>query len=53
MLYANNVLPPFQIVGRLIFSTSNLITHLIQKFVQNTTSFVVAIFINTSSSIII
>ena len=31
------------------FLISNLTTHLIQKFVQNITSFVVACFINTSS----
>ena len=37
----------FQIVGRLIFSTINLTTRLIQKFVQNITSFVVGCFINT------
>ena len=43
------LLPPFQIVGRLIFSTLNLTTRLIQKFVQNITSFVVACFINTNS----
>ena len=36
------LLPPFQIVGRLTFWIPSLITRLIQKFVQNITSFVVA-----------
>ena len=48
-LYKKNmhkmVLPPFQIVGRLTFSTLSLTTRFIQKFVQNITSFVVACFI--------
>ena len=43
------ILHPFQIIGRLIFSTLNLTTRLIKKFVQNIT-FVVACFINMSSS---
>ena len=46
----NPILPPFQIIGRLTFLTSNLTTRLIQKFMQNITSFVVDRFINTSSS---
>jgi len=44
------ILPPFQIIGRLIFSTSSLTTCFIQKFVQNITSFVVTCFINISIS---
>ena len=45
------LLPPFQIIiGRLTFSTPKLTTRLIQKFVQNITSFVVACFINISIS---
>ena len=34
------VLPPFQITVCLIFLTPSLTTHLIQKFVENITSFV-------------
>ena len=43
----------FQIVGRLIFFTLNLITRLIQKFMQNITFFIINCFINTKSSRII
>jgi hypothetical protein len=38
-----------QIVRRLTFLTPSLTTRLIQKFVQNITSFVMAWFINQSS----
>ena len=40
---------PFQIIIRLTFFTASFATHFIQKLVQNTTSFVVACFINKSS----
>jgi len=45
------LLPLFLIIGRLTFFTSNLTIRLIQKLVQNINFFVVAYFINTSSSI--
>jgi hypothetical protein len=44
------VLPPSQIIRRLTFLTSSLTTRLIQKFVQNINSFIVAWYINKSSS---
>jgi len=47
----SNLLPLFLIIGRLTFFTPSLTIHLIQKFVQNVNYFVVAYFINTSSSI--
>ena len=46
----NLVFPPFQMIGRLVFSTPSLTTRFIKKFVQNVTSFVVTYFINISSS---
>ena len=51
ILEAFELLPPFLIIGRLTFFTPSLTIRLIQKFVQNINSFVVAYFINTSSSI--
>ena len=39
------VLLPFQIIVSLIFLTSNLITHLIHKFIQNIISFVASFII--------
>jgi hypothetical protein len=44
------LLNPSQIIRHLTFFTPSLTTRLIQKFVQNITSFVVAWFINKSSS---
>ena len=44
------ILSPFQIISRLNFFASNLITCLIQKFVQNIISLIVGCFINTRSS---
>ena len=44
------VLNPSQIIRRLTFLTPSLTTRLIQNFVQNITSFVMAWFINKSSS---
>ena len=44
------ITPPFQIIGRLIFLIPSLTTHIIKKFMQNITSFVVGCFINTRSS---
>ena len=38
------ILPPFQIIGRLTFSILSLTTHLLQKFVQNITSFCCGLF---------
>ena len=46
----NLVFPPFQMIGRLVFSTPSLTTRFIKKFVQNVTSFVVTYFINISCS---
>ena len=48
-VYIKHILPPFQIVVGLTFSTLSVITRLIQKFMQNVTSFVVACFINKRS----
>jgi len=48
-VYIKHILPPFQIVVGLTFSTLSLTTRLIQKFMQNVTSFVVACFINKRS----
>jgi hypothetical protein len=45
-----NLLGPSQIIRRLTFLTSNLTTRLIHFFLQNITSFIVACFINKSSS---
>jgi hypothetical protein len=44
------ILNPFQIIVHLTFMTPSLTTHLIQKYVRNITYFVVACFINKSSS---
>jgi len=41
-----NVLPPLLFIGRLTFFASSLTTRLIQKFMQNITSFIMACFIN-------
>ena len=45
-----NLQPLFQIIIRLTFFTPSLTTSLIKKFEQNVTYFVVACFINKSSS---
>jgi len=47
---ASHVPNPSQIIRRLTFLTTSLTTCLIQKFVQNIISFVVAWFINKGSS---
>ena len=44
------ITPPFQIIGRLTFLIPSLTPHIIKKFMQNITSFVVGCFINTRSS---
>jgi len=46
----SKVLNPSQIIRRLTFLIPSLTTRLIQKFMQNITSFIVACFINESSS---
>jgi len=48
--FNKKLLNPSQTIRCLTFWTPSLTTHLIQKFVQNITSFVVAWFINKSSS---
>ena len=45
-----NLLPPLQFIIHLTFFISNLTTRLIRKFIQNSTSFVAACFINKNSS---
>ena len=40
------ILTPFQIIIRLIFLTSSLTTHCIQKFMQSITFFVMTCFVN-------
>jgi len=44
--FGNEILNPFQIIICLTFFTLSLTTRLIQKFIQNITSFAVACFIN-------